>query len=732
MADIAGLSVKLGLSTVEWNEKTDQAVRQAKKLQSSFNELGGGVQKLAQYWQQFGSVIGAVGMGELIRQTIAFTDEISDLAKGFDLTIGQTLAFRDALIGAGVRAEGASKIMSTLFSKIDEARSGNDKMVAQFEKLGLTFADLKSMSPWEAINKIAQGFENVNDKFEKIKLIKELLGKGGIGASIEELSRALEEGTARFDPYAEKIKQVGDISDKLTRNFENLKIAVADLLGDTGIGAGVIEIETFSNILKGLAAGAITLGVLSIARAFTVLAIELRAAIVAGSAFNLIAAPTNPIGIAIRLLAAGAAAIVFFAGSAESLEKGKQFAEGKLVRLPEQGTGSDGKPDSTKPTSTEVNPEVLAKRAAAALSKKLLDIDRDRIKIKADFINADYVENQVALAQLDTKEKLAQLDAKRLQDITAAKDQTNDFKNAINAGAATEKKRIEENGKATIDLIRAKSKFNDEERLANMRLLELDNQRIAYQGELNGLSQRQKDFALERFDLERKISDYKREELKKNPMNAANIQKESDVMRAAGENAIILKQQNEEAQRSFESGWQNAYASFMDNATNAALVAESMFTSVTGNISSAIDNFVRTGKLSFKDFAQSVIQDLIAIQLKAQAMQLLGIAFKSFGFTLPSATPMPKASGGEVLGGSPYYVGERGPELFVPDRGGSIIPNHSLSGVMGGGQTVNYNGPYIANMSAIDTQTGMQFLAKNKQTIWAANQSAQRSLPMSK
>jgi phage-related minor tail protein len=85
------------------------------------------------------------------------------------------------------------------------------------------------------------------------------------------------------------------------------------------------------------------------------------------------------------------------------------------------------------------------------------------------------------------------------------------------------------------------------------------------------------------------------------------------------------------------------------------------------------------------------------------------------------------------MGGRPYYVGERGPELFVPNGNGTIVPNNTLAGAMGGGgQTVNYNGPFIQNMNAIDTQSGVQFLAKNKSTIWAANQSAQRSLPMSK
>jgi hypothetical protein len=39
-----------------------------------------------------------------------------------------------------------------------------------------------------------------------------------------------------------------------------------------------------------------------------------------------------------------------------------------------------------------------------------------------------------------------------------------------------------------------------------------------------------------------------------------------------------------------------------------------------------------------------------------------------------------RANGGPVTGNSPYLVGERGPELFVPSTGGSIVPNHKMSG----------------------------------------------------
>ena len=40
----------------------------------------------------------------------------------------------------------------------------------------------------------------------------------------------------------------------------------------------------------------------------------------------------------------------------------------------------------------------------------------------------------------------------------------------------------------------------------------------------------------------------------------------------------------------------------------------------------------------------------------------------------------PRALGGPVSGGSPYIVGEQGPELFVPGSSGNIVPNHAMGG----------------------------------------------------
>ena len=157
------------------------------------------------------------------------------------------------------------------------------------------------------------------------------------------------------------------------------------------------------------------------------------------------------------------------------------------------------------------------------------------------------------------------------------------------------------------------------------------------------------------------------------------------------------------------------------------------FDSLMGNMESAIDRFVKTGKLGFKDLAKSIIQDMIAIQMKAAASNFLSSMFGAmFGMRAnpyqPAAmTGVPGyADGGSPAVGQPSIVGERGPELFVPRTAGNIIPNHALSS-MGGTTMVTNN--YI---NAIDTKSFEDRLLASPNAVWAANQYAGKSLAVNR
>lgn len=196
-------------------------------------------------------------------------------------------------------------------------------------------------------------------------------------------------------------------------------------------------------------------------------------------------------------------------------------------------------------------------------------------------------------------------------------------------------------------------------------------------------------------------------------------------------------QRQQEIRNSFEYGWNKAFQQFAEDSENYAKLGEQAFNVFASNINTSISNFVDTGKLKFNDLVKSIITGLIKIELQMQAMQLFKMGKSWLGslFATQSSAPISNAFMTAADGGfinAPTLVGENGPELFIPQTAGTVIPNQQLSSFSANQPQVVYNGPYIANMSAIDTQSAAQFLTRNKMAVWSANQSAVRSVPQSR
>jgi len=68
----------------------------------------------------------------------------------------------------------------------------------------------------------------------------------------------------------------------------------------------------------------------------------------------------------------------------------------------------------------------------------------------------------------------------------------------------------------------------------------------------------------------------------------------------------------------------------------------------------------------------------------------------------------PREKGGPVGGGQAYLVGEKGPEMFIPDAGGRIVPNNEMGQ---GPVTVNFN------ISTVDAQGFDELLIRRRATI---------------
>ena len=110
-------------------------------------------------------------------------------------------------------------------------------------------------------------------------------------------------------------------------------------------------------------------------------------------------------------------------------------------------------------------------------------------------------------------------------------------------------------------------------------------------------------------------------------------------------------------------------------------------------LADVISDFVTKGKASISDLVNAITNDLINAMIRAGITDPLGEAFGA----------MFKQGGGQVLAGTPYIVGEKGAELFIPATSGNIVPNNKLGG----------GGSIVINQS-VNFATGVQDTVKNE------------------
>ena len=113
---------------------------------------------------------------------------------------------------------------------------------------------------------------------------------------------------------------------------------------------------------------------------------------------------------------------------------------------------------------------------------------------------------------------------------------------------------------------------------------------------------------------------------------------------------------------------------------------------------------------SFGDMAMGVLRavatEMIRMNIARPIASGLSSAIGSLDFS-SIGSMFGFATGGRPPLGRTSIVGENGPELFVPDQAGTIVPNGASAGAV----TVNFN------LTAVDTQTGVGFLLANRANI---------------
>jgi phage-related minor tail protein len=123
----------------------------------------------------------------------------------------------------------------------------------------------------------------------------------------------------------------------------------------------------------------------------------------------------------------------------------------------------------------------------------------------------------------------------------------------------------------------------------------------------------------------------------------------------------------------------DAIAKSLDNlakgpVTNSARLIENAISGSFNAIADTIARAVLSGKVSMDQLVNAILADFDRIStrqfIEKPIESVIGSLFSSL-LSIGGA----KAAGGPVDAGVAYLVGEQGPELFVPQASGAIVPN---------------------------------------------------------
>lgn len=718
--NVGRLGVVLGLNTAEFVAGIENA---GKKLDAFVSKIGSVAQ------------IGATALAAMSVAAIKFADDIADVAEANDVAIDTVVKLRAALDASGGSADKAGVMLSAFTKFIDTAASGSFEAQKAFKSVGVSLKDIGSMTQEQLLGKVLAGLEQMDDAVSRNATAMEFFSKAAKGVAFDQFAQQMSKTTALTNEQIEAVKAGAETWDNLQKIINKLQLLLVTALGPSlkAINNQITD-QTFPKI-------------------------EML-----GNAFNFLASNINSAYKAMQSVAillekiAGYSLIMQTygesnAGSAE-LKKLDEETNRRLAELKNQQTefdkilkgekfGSRGagfddprllKDKSAPIRETTVGVDTKAKAAEAEAKRNLEERRRYTEQMMKD--NQDELEKRQAFTEQMMKDNETAAE-KRLQ-LSIAEMMT-----------VRDQLQIEEDRQKLLDEMALSLQYSQ---------IQLGKQ-LDFEKEIFLLNKDNKHLKEYEIDYAQKILQI-RQLFAEKEYEIKMLRNEQKI--TAEDEAIALERNNELRQRSIElakdqlmkirketegtmtQGVKKGFDEYMQNLPNQFEVGRRGFVSLMGSMEDAVEKFVRTGKFNFGDFTRSVIMDLMVIQAKASAMNMMRGLGNIFGFGSPSVD---LSSGGETFGavrasgfanggqppvGQVSIVGERGPELFVPRTAGTIIPNNQLASAMGGGQTVNYNGPYIASMSAIDTQSGIQFLAKNKQTIWASYQSANRSVPVSR
>ena len=707
------------------------------RLDKKSTQLAGGLSKLK-------SVLAGAAFIGFARSALALADSIDDLRNATGLTVQEIANFQQALQYAGGNADQAGRAMIFFFEKVDEAAQGSLKAQEAFARVGISLNDLASLSERDLLVKVAQRLKEMPIGAERTALQAELLGKAFKGVTIDDaFLQTLSQGGPEAEKLAKEIANAAAMNEQFERTWYNLKIAFIEAFGPIfeGIAKLIKQMPELITLMK-------VLGVV-IVTAFAASGIKTFVTLLGGIA----GAATRAAG-AVKNLWQGKKAVE--AGKAGNLAADVAVGAGTAVAAVGATAALFSGEESYNKAKDKASESGKAQEAAARKVIDALKSQKEAIKGVSDA----YEENTAKVLQrIQDETKMINMTEKGKEALRTRTQVEQDAQNQI---ARLEEMRFKSNGKLTEEINKEIAKIKerrdqvisqlDEEIGKKYESLRIDNERVKSMEAMYDIQNKVKDvqdqYLLDTLvGVERQLKQIEIQErrvrdaaIQRFEVENRNLPPSEFAQRREAEyqrlNAVFdetVKKQQDAAKegyaqsRTFENGWTKAFKEYVDNATNAAQAAQRVFQKATQGMEDLIINFAKTGKFEFKGFMNSILEELLRSQVRSLMAQIFNLSGKSAtnagGLLGGSIIPGFLAQGGNAMAGMPYVVGENGPEMFVPNQSGTVIPNNQMAAAS---TYVTYN------INAVDAMSFKQMVAADPSFIYAVSQQGAKSIPQTR
>lgn len=693
------------------------------------------------------SVAGAAFIG-LGSKALQMAGDLSDIAGATGIAASQLSSLKNSIIDAGGKADDFGQIASKLNQSVQEAAAGNENLQKAFRTLGVfvTDANGKVRNTGDILQDITSRFQRGELTSAQYAASIDILGKNINKLELQKLSAAAD---PEFDKRIEELDRYNTAIDKLNefvsktliKTFGELAIAINkafDVGGEQAKKFSDLEAEankrgeTYRERTEGFFNKRFsTQGGISLKEdeplTGMLMAVPERLRKMTEKEQAAYQARERAAAEHAKNMKANQAAAV--TASPTGMKPGEQGGFGATPEATLNAIKSsekriaDARADAAKQGQLKSNQERLdallmfADKSQAAELKLDAQIREININRDADLINARReINDQERLSQ---QQKDAEYAAKRTEIMTKAELEIARVRarSAEEAGREAEriqslitqsKARVEEEQRIN-DLLEEKLFFNisnadatDRERERAQQLLDIENERARVLRQI------------------KQIKDLPPEEIARREQEVNKI---FDERRRITENQ---QQVDREQQQSFSKGFEKAFREYSESAANNFNTAQRIFEKTTQGMEDAIVNFAKTGKFEFKDFLNTVLEELLRSQVRSLIAQTFGGigggTSISGGLLTGAAKLLGFANGGIIPTDGPVLVGERGPEIISGASGRVVTPNEQL----GGTTVVNYN------INAVDALSFKQLVASDPGFIYAVTQQGAKSVPMTR